>query len=79
MNRRQVAYEELSEQQRYEISQQVRQYAEGELKSIDVSVSPIYNRVEIDRTVINTKLYFSQIVNVRQIEAVFAAFKDYSR
>lgn len=50
-NRSQISYEALSEQQRYEIKQQVRQFSEGGLDEID-------------------------IVNVRQIQGVFEAFKD---
>ena len=36
-NRTQISYDALSEQQRYEIKQQVRQYIEGTLEEIDVS------------------------------------------
>ena len=36
-NRTQVQYDPLSEQQKYEIKQQVRRYVEGGLDEIDVS------------------------------------------
>lgn len=36
-NRSQISYDPLSEQQRYEIRQQVRQYLDGQLDEIDVS------------------------------------------
>ena len=36
-NRTQISYDPLSEQQRYEIQQQVRQYSEGTMDEIDVS------------------------------------------
>ena len=41
-NRSQITYEPLSEQQRYEIKQQVRQYIEGSLDEIDVSFFSLY-------------------------------------
>ncbi|XP_064647221.1 kinesin-like protein KIF9 [Lineus longissimus] len=50
-NRSHVLYDPLSEQQKYEITQQVSKYLEGELEQLDV-------------------------VNVRQIQGVFEAFKD---
>ena len=38
-NRTQITYDPLSEQQRYEIKQQVRQYIDGYLDEIDVSTN----------------------------------------
>jgi len=40
-NRSQVSHEPLSEQQRYEIRQQVRAYLDGTGDDIDVRVSPV--------------------------------------
>ena len=37
-NRSQISYDPLSEQQRYEIKQQVRSYLDGQLDEVDVSV-----------------------------------------
>ena len=37
-NRSQITYDPLSEQQRYEIKQQVRNYLDGNLDEIDVSI-----------------------------------------
>lgn len=53
VNRTQITYDPLTEQQRYEIRQQVRQYLEGGVNEIDV-------------------------INLRQIQGVFEAFKDIS-
>lgn len=53
-NRSHISYEPLSEQQGYEIQQQVRQYLQAELDEVD-------------------------IVNVRQIQGVFEAFRDIVR
>ena len=38
-NRSQITYDPLSEQQRYEIRQQVRCYLDGKIDEIDVSVA----------------------------------------
>lgn len=46
-----VSYEPLSEQQKYDITQQVKKYISSELDEID-------------------------IINIRQIEGVFDAFKE---
>ncbi|XP_052814626.1 kinesin-like protein KIF9 isoform X2 [Mya arenaria] len=50
-NRSQIAYDPLSEQQKYEIRQQVRRYVSGQLDEID-------------------------IINLRQIQGSFEAFRD---
>ncbi|KAL4217271.1 Kinesin-like protein kif9 [Mactra antiquata] len=50
-NRSQITYDPLSEQQKYEIRQQVRRYVEGNLDEIDV-------------------------INLRQIQGTFDAFRD---
>lgn len=50
-NRSMVTYEPLSEQQKYEIQQQVKKYIESELDEID-------------------------IINIRQIQGVYEAFKE---
>ncbi|XP_060585540.1 kinesin-like protein KIF9 isoform X1 [Ruditapes philippinarum] len=50
-NRSQITYDPLSEQQKYEIRQQVRRYVEGNLDEIDV-------------------------INLRQIQGTFEAFRD---
>lgn len=50
-NRTQVQYDPLSEQQKYEIKQQVRRYLEGNLDEID-------------------------IINIRQIQGTFDAFRE---
>lgn len=38
VNRTQITYDPLTEQQRYDIRQQVRQYLEGRIPEIDVSM-----------------------------------------
>jgi len=38
VNRTQITYDPLTEQQRYEIRQQVRQYLEGGVNEIDVRI-----------------------------------------
>lgn len=46
-----ISYEPLSEQQKYDIKQQVKKYISSELDELD-------------------------IINIRQIEGVFEAFKE---
>lgn len=79
-NRHQIQYEPLSEQQKFDIRKQVRQYLQNEIDEIEVNLNCCFVRF--------LKYYFAvscwlksnflilQIINVRQLHGVFDAMKS---